>query len=269
MTQLVTWVTVLPSCCSITTPAETTMVSLFFNRGILQFAREHETWVRLLDHVTQVHPTVLSFSQKIHVWTVLVFLMDRSKLKHNFGTVLQLISFFFSSLNSAPLVAISSWIQGAAVVPLTFPCCLLSKGCASFSLFAFKFLFQHLLTGFLSYSFHWMTLSVHTLHQETDGLESGCGLNLLFSQHCPFREGFPSPEWSLCVFTPSVTCRTEAPEQSLSLVVLAGCRVAEQEHSGKCSSLTWLVAGGLPVSPAPWAGHLLSRPGCLLCSKLF
>lgn len=94
MTQLVTWVTVLPSCCSITTPAETTMVSLFFNRGILQFAREHETWVRLLDHVTQVHPTVLSFSQKIHVWTVLVFLMDRSKLKHNFGTVLQLISFF-------------------------------------------------------------------------------------------------------------------------------------------------------------------------------
>lgn len=204
--------------------------------------------------------------------------MDRSKkLKHNCGKVLQLISSFFfsSSPNSAPLVAISPLFQWAifpaAVGAVISPCCLLSTGCAAFPLFVFKFLFQHLLTGFLSCSFPWMTLSLHVLYQEVDGLESGCGLNLPFSQHFP-----PVALPLYCGFSISrmepVCFHAFCHPQKVHF--LGGpCRVAEQECSGQCSSMTWVSAGasagGLPVSPSPQAGHLLSRPGCLLCSKLF
>lgn len=98
----------------------------------------------------------------------------------------------------SPLAAISPLFQWAtfpaAVGPLISPCCPLSSGLPS-PLSVCKFLFQHLLTAFLSYSFPWMNLSVHVLHQEVNGLESSSGLNLLLPQHfshvtLPLYSGF-------------------------------------------------------------------------------
>lgn len=198
--------------------------------------------------------------------------MDRSKkLKHNCGKVLQLI-FFSSSPDSAPLVAICPLFQWAifpaAVGAVISPCCHLSMGCAAFPLFVFKFLFQHLLTGFLSCSSlewpcHCMS-SIRKLMALSPVVGwTFCSLNTSLMLHCPLTVGFPSPEWSpVCFHTFCLPQDWGSPRGPFPWWPVQGGRAGVQwavfqRDLGQCWRLSWRTSSvSLSIS---WALTVQAR----------